>query len=429
MKNSLIVALRELKERISSRSFIVMSLTGPFAVLFMVYMLFKFGGNDQQKWNVLIVDPTGVMENKILAKEDPNITYAFADNYVDIEQFAREKRFQKYDAFVEVNEKVLSNKTCFVFYREKPSFNMSYSIRFQVERRLEEVIALRFTSLNLTQFRKIKQPLNFSFKNVYDPSETASDAAGWAGLFFGTIIFVFILMFGMSVLRSVSREKSNRIVEILLATVKPKWLMLGKILGVGGSALIQLLIWGSIVGLGLYYMRAELFMDWYDPQAVLEHRPMAYNQFVELVFERMQFSIMIPYFVLFLVVGYLFYGAIFAALGAVSGSESDGQQFLLPIVAVLCFAVYAGYFVVQNPDSPLATFYLYFPFTAPVVAMVKLALGFEVGQSYQLFLSIIFLLLSAFAALWVAGRLYKNGLLQFGHHVRLGMIFNWLKKK
>lgn len=428
MRTSWIIALREMKERIGSRQFILMSLIGPLAVLAIVFMLFKFGGNDQQKWNVLIVDPSKIMENKILSREDKNITYSFADNYIEIEQFAKDARFQKYDAFVEVNEKVLSNKSCFVFYREKPSFNMSVSIRFQVERRLEEVIALRFTSLNLSQFRKIKQPLNFAFKNVYDPSESASDTAGWAGLFFGTIIFVFIFMFGMTVLRSITREKSNRIVEVIMASAKPRSMLSGKILGIGVSAFIQVAIWITIIGIGLYYMRSQLFVDWYDPSQAMENRPVAYNQFIELVFERMQFSVMIPFFMIFLIVGYWFYATIFAGLGAVSGSESDGQQFLLPLVAVLCFAVYAGYYVVQNPDSPLATFYLYFPFTAPIVAMVKLALGFAPGTSYQLYLSLMILGITSWLSLLVAGRLYKNGILQFGHHVRLSMIFNWLKK-
>lgn len=428
MRTSWIIALRELKERIGSRQFILMSLIGPLAVLAIVFILFKFGGNDQQKWNVLIVDPSKIMENKILSKEDKNITYSFADNYLEIEQFANDPRFQKFDAFVEVNEKVLSNKSCFVFYREKPSFNMSVSIRFQVERRLEEVLALRFTSLNLAQFRKIKQPLNFAFKNVYDPSETASDAAGWAGLFFGTIIFVFIFMFGMSVLRSITREKTNRIVEVIMASAKPRSMLTGKIVGIGASAFIQLAIWILFIGIGLYYMRAQLFVDWYDPAQALENRPIAYNQFIELVFERLQFQVMIPFFILFLIMGYFFYSTIFAGLGAVSGSESDGQQFLLPLVAALCFGVYAGYYVVQNPDSPLSTFYLYFPFTSPIVAMVKLTLGFEPGTSYQIYLSLVILGISSWLSLLVASRLYKNGILQFGHHVRLPMIFNWLKK-
>jgi len=431
MRNSWIIAMRELRERLGSRSFILMAILGPLVVLTVTYLIFQFGGKDQQKWHVLIVDPANVMEHKIMSGEDPNITYSFATNYIEIEQFADEKRFAAFDAMVEVNEKVLSNKVAFLFYREKPSFNMSVNIRYQVERRLEEVLAKQFTKLSVTDFRKIKQPLNFAFRNVYDPKDVKSDLAGWVGLFFGAVIFVFIFLFGMTILRSVSREKTNRVVEILLATVKPRSLMLGKILGIGISAFLQLFLWCLIIGLGLYFMRETIFVDMYDAsnQVAAARQVSDYNQFVELVFDRIQFGVMIFYFSLFFTCGYLFYGAFFAALGAVSGSESDGQQFLIPLILILCFALYAGYFALENPDSPLTTFLMYFPFTAPVVAMVKLSIGFAEGSAYQLFVSLFLLLASSIGVIALAARLFKNGLLQFGHTLRFKNIILWLKIK
>lgn len=431
MRNSWIIAMRELRERLGSRSFILMAILGPLVVLTVTYLIFQFGGKDQQKWHVLIVDPANVMEHKIMSGEDPNITYSFATNYIEIEQFADEKRFAEFDAMVEVNEKVLSNKVAFLFYREKPSFNMSVNIRYQVERRLEEVLAKQFTKLSVSDFRKIKQPLNFAFRNVYDPKDVKSDLAGWVGLFFGAVIFVFIFLFGMTILRSVSREKTNRVVEILLATVKPRSLMLGKILGIGISAFLQLFLWCLIIGLGLYFMRETIFVDMYDAsnQVAAAGQVSDYNQFVELVFDRIQFGVMIFYFSLFFTCGYLFYGAFFATLGAVSGSESDGQQFLIPLILILCFALYAGYFALENPDSPLTTFLMYFPFTAPVVAMVKLSIGFAEGSAYQLFVSLFLLLASSIGVIALAARLFKNGLLQFGHTLRFKNIILWLKIK
>ncbi|MDR0801866.1 ABC transporter permease [Fluviicola sp.] len=427
MRNSWIIAMRELKERLGSRSFILMALLGPLIVLTFTYLIFQFGGKEQQKWHVLIVDPANVMEQKIMVKEDPNIQYSFANNYIEIEQFAKEKRFEPYDAMVEVNEKILSNKTCFLFYREKPSFNMSINIRYQVERRLEEVLAREFTKLSVSDFRKIKQPLNFAFRNVYDPKNVTGDLAGWVGLFFGAVIFVFIFLFGMTILRSVSREKTNRVVEILLATVKPRALMLGKILGIGLSAFIQVFLWVLIIGFGLYLMRETIFVDMYDASNQIEGQVSDYNQFVELVFDRVQFGVMLFYFSLFFSAGYLFYGAFFAALGAISGSESDGQQFLIPLILILCFALYAGYYALENPESPWTTLLLYFPFTAPVVAMVKLSAGFTDGDAYQLFVALFLLLAGAILVTQLAARLFKNGLLQFGHTLRLKNIIHWLK--
>lgn len=431
MRNSWIIARRELWERIGSRSFLIMALIGPLLVLSMTYLLFVLGGNDQQQWKVLIADPKEIMENKIMAHKDQSVTYSFIATYVEIEEFANDPKYRSFDALVEVNEKVLTNKVGFVFYREKPSMNMSISLRYHVERRLEEILAEEFTDLSQADFRKIKQPLTLNFRNVYDPNDSASDLGGWVGLFFGTVIFIFIFLFGMTILRSVSREKSNRIVELLVSTVHPRTLMLGKIIGVGLSAFLQFLLWLTVISIGLYFMRETIFIDLYDAANVNSANAASqdYNEFVELVFSRIQYSNMLLYFFLFFTIGYLFYGAFFAALGAVTGSESDGQQFLLPLIALLLFALYAGYYALNNPDSSLTTFYHYFPFTAPVVVMVKLALGYPDGQGYTLYVSLIILLLSAFIVLAIAGRLYKNGLLQFGHSVRLRQIILWLKKK
>ncbi len=348
MRNSWLIALREFKERIGTRSFVLMSLFGPLLILLITYILFAFGGEGKQQWNVLIADPSGIMENKIMANEDKSVRYSFADGYLEIEEFRDGQRFQEFDALVEINEKVLSNKTVYVFFREKPSVRMQTRVQFHVERRLEESMIDQFTKLSLADFRKIKQPMNVAFRNAYDPLDESSDKRGWVGFFFGALIFVFIFLFGMTILRSISREKSNRIVEVLLASVHPRQLMLGKIAGIGLAAFIQFFVWTIVIGAGLYIMREYLFIDKLDAskfdvvqmtkevqeQATLDKMFAAkeYNEFVELIYERVQFGTMITYFLLFFVAGYFFYGAFFAAIGATSGSESDGQQFVLPVI-------------------------------------------------------------------------------------------------
>ena len=121
MRNSWLVAMRELKERLGSRSFVGMMLGGPVLILVLIYFLFVFGGEGQQKWNVLIADPTGIMDNKILVSADPDVTYSFANGYIEMNEFRDAKQFREFDALVEINEKILSNKLSFVFYRENPS--------------------------------------------------------------------------------------------------------------------------------------------------------------------------------------------------------------------------------------------------------------------------------------------------------------------
>lgn len=444
MRNSWLIALRELKERMGSRSFVLMSFFGPIIILCLIYFLFAFGGEGKQHWNVLISDPSNLLDNKIMAQEDQSINYSFSNQYIEMEEFRDAKKFQQYDALFEVNEKVLSNKTAFVFYRLKPSVRMQTRLQFHIERRIEEVMIEQFTDLSVKEFRKIKQPLNVAFRDVFDPLDEASDLRGWVGFFYGAIIFVFIFLFGMTILRSVSREKSNRIVEVLLASVHPNQLLTGKIVGIGIAAFFQFIIWMVVVGAGLYFMRELIFPDLLDAsnmdivqmtdevknQTRLDQLYAAseYNEFVNLVYERVQFGIMTAFFLVFFIVGYLFYGSFFAAVGATSGSESDGQQFVLPIIFLLCFSLYAGYFALQNPESSLTTFFHYLPFTSPVVVMVKLAQGYAPEESMQIYIALIILVVSAVLNLMIAGRLYKNGILQFGHRVKFSMIVRWLKK-
>lgn len=430
MRQTFLIASRELRERFFSRSFILMGLIGPIIVLISVYLLFKLGGKDQQKWNVLVADPRGVFAEKIVSAEDPTVDYDFANDYITPENFVQDPRFKEYDALVEINEKVITNKVAFLFYKEKPSFSMSVNIRYHVERRLEEVLAVEHARMSLADFRKIKQPLNFGFRNAYDPENKQSNNSAWVGLAFGTLIVLFIFLFGNSILRSVSSEKSNRIVEVLMSSVSSQKLLLGKILGIGMSAFIQLLIWIGIIGIGLYWMRSSVFMDIYNPTVAMQTQGATdYNEFVELVFEQIQFSAMLFYGFLFLLSGYLFYGAFFAGIGASMGSESDGQQFLIPLILLLFLSIYAGYYYMEHPASALSTFFHYFPFTSPVVVMVRLAQGYPPGEGIYLFVSLFILILSAVLTLFLAARLYKNGLLQFGHSVRLKSLIQWIKMK
>lgn len=443
MRISWLVAQRELLERIKTRSFISMAIVGPLLVLLITYVLFVLGGNDKKHWKVLIADPANIMEAKILANNNGAISYDFADNYVQLEDFEKGKRFQKYDVLLEVNEKILINKTAYLFYREKPNFSVSMTMQFQLERRLEEVLVDRFTKMSVADYRRIKQPLSVGFRNLYDPKNESTTMGSWVGFFFGAVILFFILLFGMTILRSVSSEKSNRIVEVLLASVKPRQLMFGKIAGIGIAAVLQLGLWVAIISLGLFVMRETLFPDMLDASkwdvAKMANevnnmtfqqqltRSTGYNSFVELIYERIQFDNMLFYFLLFLVAGYIFYGTFFAALGATSGSENDGQQFIIPIVLLLLIAVWAGYYTLNNPESGISFWLSMLPFTSPMVCMVKLAQGYNPGEGYQLFVSFGILVISSLLTLRIAGRLYTNGILQFGHRLRLTQFVKWLR--
>jgi ABC-2 type transport system permease protein len=431
-----LIAKRELAERLRSRSFLGMILLGPLMVLGLIYLILSFDSNQKQTWNVLIMDKNELFEGKLMPNSDPNFTFHFINDFVDYPEFAHEEKFQKFDLAVWINEKVVSNKKAIISYRERPSEAIQRKLVYHVERRLEEIMVDQFTSLSVERFREIKQPLSFSLKDTYDPKNEKSLTASWVGFTFGAFIVVFILLFGMTILRSVSKEKTNRIVEVLLASVSPKQLLSGKIVGIGLSAILQITVWSIIIAGGLFLLRISLFPDLLSPEMVanqLSGEVIAQqnwanqNPIVELIYQQIQFGNMLLFFLLFFLAGYLFYGAFFAMIGASMGSESDGQQFIIPITILLFASLAAGYFVIHFPDSALSSWLSFIPFSSPVVMMIELSNGLGDGEAWRIYFSLFILIISALLILFLAGRIYKNGILQFGHRVRFGMLLKWIK--
>ena len=442
MKNSWLIASREFMDRWNSRSYQWMLIIGPLVILLFTYFLLKFGDQGKRSLSVLIADPTDLFDNKITSNPTQSIKYAFYTSYLDFEEFRDGNRFKEFDAFVEINEKILNNKTVKLFYRERPSMEVKIKLKFELERRVEECMIEQFTNLGIDRYRQIKQPLNIDFLNLYDPKNQAENEKGWVGLFFGAIILFFIGLFGMTILRSTSKDKSNRVVEVLLASVRSTDLMLGKIIGIGISAFFQLLIWSFVIIIGLLIFKEYVFTDIFDPSKyeglqyasevkneILANSNFArYNTFIDLIYHRINYTVMLPVFLFFFAASYFFYAAFFMAIGATAGSESDGQQFIIPIFCLLLLSFYAGFQTIYSPDSFLAQFFAYFPFTAAMVALINVSIGVTSSGIVQLILGFLFLLLNAFFFLWISARLFKNGILNSGHRLTWKTVVQWLKK-
>ncbi len=440
MSQSWIIAMRELRERVLNKSFLTMLFVGPFLVLTLAYFLVKANDQGKKELTVLIADPGNIMEGVISSKDNASVNYYFVDGYLELDEFKLGKDYQRFDVLIEINEKVLNNKKVFVFYRDFLSSDVKNVIKFNMERRMEEVLVHEFTNLSVDKFREIKQPLNMDFRNLDDPMGIESKTEGWAGLFFGFIIFLFILMFGMSILRGVTREKSNRIVEVLVSVVKPRQLMIGKMIGIALSAIFQLFIWFGVIGVGLWvfqnYIFTEFFIsDEYINMQLNEGTDILYGQFgglrqnemIDLIYERLNLLVILPVFFIIFIMAYFFYGAFFSLIAAGTGSESDGQQFSIPIIALLLFSLYAGYFSVIYPESDFSNICQFVPFTSPVVLMVKVCQGYPIGSGYLLVVSLLILFLSTLFMLYIASRIFRGGILEYGHTLSFRKIFNWFK--
>ena len=442
MRSVFLISWREIKQLILNRSFLLMLLLGPLLILSLFYFLVQAADEGKQQVNVLIADPGDLLEGIISSRENPTVHYSFISDYVTLTEFKSGKVYQDYDVLMEVNEKVLNNKKVFVFYRDYLSNTIQNSLRFTLERRIEEVIIEEFSDLTVESYRQMKQPLNIDFRNLENPTNSKMGEAGWVGFFFGTLIILFTLFYGMSILRGIAREKSNRVVEVLVSVVSPGQLMLGKIIGVGISALVQLLFWLLVISLGLWALQGVFFSDFFLSESFLgmhfsdgahealqtEFTRVRNNEMIHLIYDRVNLGLILPFFFLFFLSSYVFYGAFFSLIGAAMGSERDGQVFILPLVLLLIFTLIAGCFMVMNPDSVFTAICQYIPFTSPMAVMVHLAMGYAVGTGYLIWISLLILLFSTVIMLWLASKVFKRSLLAYGHQINLKSVFRWMTR-
>ena len=413
MSKFLLLTKREIQERLGQKGFWYMLVLGPLVLLLLLVAILKAADEGKQELKVLIADPGQIMAHRLMAQDEKNIHYYFIDDYLELQEFEKAKAYQEFDVLLELNEKVLNNKKCFVFYRDQLGLDARMQLKFQVEKRMEELIASQHSTLTEQAFRQIKQGFVFDFRDLKDPKNESKEANAWAGFIFGAFILFFVGLYGMTIFRATVREKSNRIVEVLLASVRPEQLMLSKITGIGLVALLQLLGWAVVLSLGLFFLQQTVFLDVFDPSNWGEAGPQRLNPLSSLVFEQLNLPFLLLHFILFFAASFLFYGSLFAVLGARSSADADGQQFLLPLIFMVAFGIFAGIYAIYYPNTTLTEVLTYLPFSSPVLAFISLAKGATVVGYTTTMLSLLILLVSALLLLKLAGRWYKQHILKF----------------
>ena len=441
MNNSLLISVRELKERWNNNSFRVMLVLGPLLIIAMIYLVLESGNQGVSSMKVLIADPTNLFEGKIASRSSESVSYYFYDDYIEFEAFKNSPKFKSFDALIEINEKVLINKKVFLFHRQEPSLQLKMKLKFEVERRMEEVLIDQFTNLQVEEFRRIKQPLNIDFRNVDDPYNQADQSIAWVGYILGYLMIFFIAIFGTNITKSISREKINRISELIIASVKSHQLMMGKILGNLYASLLQLFVWFICIGVGMWVLQTYVVPEFFTPEYLtgvqvsdqqLHELGMQTvsqeNSNLDLVYHRINYAWLLPNFMLFFLGTYWVYSSLFTVMGAMSGDESDGQQFVLPIWALLGLTIFSGYNAVAYPDSGLTHFFSYFPWTSGMVSMVKVSLGVSLGGYLAILLAWFIQAITGFLLILLAARIFKHGILSNDHRWSFRLLLNWIRK-
>ena len=284
---------------------------------------------------------------------------------------------------------------------------------------------------------QIKTEVNLSVIRMDEgggEKETFTEIQLLLGMVLALLIYLFIMLFGGQVMQGVMEEKSNRIVEIIVSSVKPFQLMMGKIIGVSLVALTQFLMW--ILLTGAIYLGFSAAVGISNPQAISAGTVMTQQisnsnimdnegvQNIVNIVRSIDFGAILTGFLIFFVLGYLLYATLFAAIGAIVENNTDSQQFTLPVTVPLIIGILTAVYIVNNPDGSLALWMSMIPFTSPIVMMVRIPFGVPI---WQVAVSALILLGTFIGMTWVAAKIYRTGILMYGKKLSYKEIFKWLK--
>jgi ABC-2 type transport system permease protein len=310
---------------------------------------------------------------------------------------------------------------------------------------LEEIIRekeYKAKGIDLQIIQSIKPKVSIDAKEITaDGEEKNSNTAIAMGLGVALAILVYLSLFlyGAQVMRGIIEEKSNRIIEVIISSVKPFQLMMGKIVGIGMVGLTQFVMWLVLTG-GLFITATLLFVNPQDMQEVAASQPgagnmstvskaMAQNDSTAILtsIQSFNFTEVIIFFFLFFIAGYLLYSAIFAAAGSAVDNETEANQFSMPITMPLLLTYILSFGVIINdPNGPIATWLSFIPFTSPIAMLVRIPFGVPL---WQILTSLTLLILTFLLVTWVAARIYRVGILIYGKKANLKEIIKWFNYK
>lgn len=430
-----LIIKREYFTRVKKRSFIIMTFLGPLliAAIYIIPILLALHG-DNEKRTIAVVDQSHWFERQFINTE--NQTYIRLD---DINIDSTKKLVQQgfFDIALFIPETQLNIPSSAVVYSMK-------QVPMDVEGHIKEVMKneiqvqkLLASGVDPDILESLKTNINLSVIRMDEEGgekETFTEVQFILGMVLAVMIYMFIMLFGGQVMQGVTEEKSSRIVEVIVSSVKPFQLMMGKIIGVSLVALTQFVMW--IVLTGVIYIGFSAAVGITHPEAISQGTVMAQeisntnimdNESVQNVLNivhSIDFGTIIFSFIVFFLLGYLLYATMFAAIGSLVDNNTDSQQFTLPVTVPLIIAILSAIYIVNDPDSSLAVWMSMIPFTSPVVMMVRIPFGIPI---WQVIVSAVILAGTFVGMTWVAAKIYRTGILMYGKKPTYKEIFKWLK--
>ena len=432
-----IIIGREFNERVRKKSFIITTILMPLLMIGLMAaptLMMLFAKGDTKTFVVL--DESGVIAPKLSGDEE----VIFSTGDCTLEQArANEDIF----GVLWIGADIVDNPTSAKLYtNSSSSMSLESNISSQMERIIEQERLKRYEIDNLEQIIEDVQAnvtlttyRNDLLEEGQDEEATSSSVAYLLGVVLGMMLYMFLLIYGSMVMTSVIEEKGSRVLDVLVSSVKPFELMLGKILGVASVAVTQIAIWAVLVcSLSAVVLPSLMPEDMMQTVAAVEAGTMTSAQAgidadmlsaVALATDPVRLVMMFVWLVLFLVGGFLFYSAMFAAVGSAVDSIQDANQLQTPITVPIILALILAMSVFNDPDSALAFWGSVIPFTSPVVMMARIPFGIP---TWQIVLSLVVLYISVMGMAWVAGKIYRVGVFMHGKKPSLKELLMWIKQ-
>lgn len=441
MKKIRLIIGREIKSKLRNKTFLIMTVLAPLLITGFLAFIIQLSQSDNTNQQVMVIDDSKLFKDKLTGNDYISLSYSNLKLEDAVEQFTD----KGYSCLLWISPNIIQGGAgaTKLYFRKSPGFAFQTFIKDQMEKIIYEN-KLKSNNIDPNIISNSKQVVKLILEKVDEKGKPEEQSSfGTFGFLTGALMFMFILMYGMMVFRSVMEEKTNRIVEVIISSVKPFQLMLGKILGVAILGLIQFLIMGIITFI-LTTVLSTIFLK--DISGQLK----VFKQQQELVklqgsnanfsqlekfddklevfdllekIEKINFFEVFICFILYFLGGYLFYSSIMAAIGSAVDSESDSQQFITPVTLPLMIGYLISMKTILEPDSSLVFWASIIPFTSPIVMMSRITNGVPL---WELFFSLTALFASFFVTTWLAAKIYRTGILMYGKKTSWKEIGKWL---
>lgn len=432
-----LVIQREYLTRVRKKSFIIMTLLMPVLMVGLPFFSIWLSTlNDGGEKNIAVIDNTGIYAPLLKSTE----TYKFRTIEQGSEQELQSRLGKDLFAILHITDDLNENPRAVSITSEKQT---PQDLAQFIEHTLNEKVTQQKLD-DLTHAANVNAEAVAQVRNIVESgssvslrtmrwsgegnvSESSTELATIIGMVFTILIYMFILMYGNMIMQSVLEEKKSRIVEVMVSSLKPVNLLIGKIVGVGLVGITQLLIWAVLAG-GLF-MALSVFVASPSPDAAAALSPEMTDLNLETALGKVMnvnWLEIALFFLIFFIGGYVLYASIFAMFASAVDSEEDTSQFMTPVTLLIMFAFFAGFYSVGNPDGPLAFWASLIPFSSPIVMMVRIPFGIPLWEK----LLAVVLLYGTFILIAIlAAKIYRVGILMYGKKPSVKEMVKWLKYK